>query len=264
MKLQLRCFVVTLACLLSIWGDTPSAEQVAVRHVEGLVRGFLSLRSPEGKLLANGDLIQNAQGDRVTSRLVYHFEDGSVDDETSVFTQRGHFALLTDHHVQKGPAFKTPIDMTIDVAGGHVVVKYKDDHGADKVEDEHMKLPPDLVNGILIPLLKNVRPDALPKSLSLIAPTPKPRLVKLILSVAGSDPFTTAGAGEKATHYVVKIDIGGITGIIAELAGKAPPDSHVWVMQGEAPAFVKSQSPMFVGAPLWQTELVSPVWPAGR
>ncbi len=256
--------MVTLACLLFIWAGAPSAEQVAVRHVEGLVRGFLSLRSPEGKLLANGDLIQNAQGDRVTSRLVYHFEDGSLDDETCVFTQRGHFNLLTDHHVQKGPTFKTPIDMTIDVGSGHVVVKYQDDHGADKIEDEHMKLPPDLANGVLIALLKNVRPDALPKSLSLIVPTPKPRLVKLIVSVAGNDPFTTAGAANKATHYVLKVDIGGVTGIIAELAGKVPPDSHVWILQGEAPAFVKSQSPMFMGAPLWKTELVSPVWPAGK
>jgi hypothetical protein len=264
MSSQLRLFVVTLACLLFIRAGAPSAEQVAVRHVEGLVHGFLSLRSPEGKLLANGDLIQNAHGDRVTSRLVYHFEDGSLDDETCVFAQRGYFSLLTDHHVQKGPAFKVPIDMTIDVANGHVVVKYKDDEGANKVEDEHMKLPPDLANGVLIALLKNIRPDALPKSLSLIAPTPKPRLVRLILSVAGSDPFMTAGAGQKATHYVVKVDIGGITGIVAELVGKVPPDSHVWITQGEAPAFVKSQSPMFMGAPLWQTELVSPIWPADR
>ncbi|MBI4485154.1 MAG: hypothetical protein HY655_04000 [Acidobacteria bacterium] len=36
--------------------------------------------------------------------------------------------------------------------------------------------------------------------------------------------------------------------------------SHVWVLEGEAPAFVKSEAPLFVGGPIWRMELVSPVW----
>lgn len=95
-----------LASVALLWAGAPSAEPVVVRHVEGLVHGFLSLRSPEGGVLANGDLIQSARGDRVTSRLGFHFKDGSVHDETAVFSQRGHFRLISDHLVQKGPAFE--------------------------------------------------------------------------------------------------------------------------------------------------------------
>ena len=91
-----------------------SAEPVVVRHVEGLVHGFLSLRSPEGGVLANGDLIQDSRDDRVTSRLLFHFKDGSLHDETAVFSQRGHFQLISYHLVQKGPAFERPLDMMID------------------------------------------------------------------------------------------------------------------------------------------------------
>ena len=47
------------------------AEEIAVRHAEGVVRGFLRLRSPDGAVVANGDLIQTSRGDRVTSRLVF-------------------------------------------------------------------------------------------------------------------------------------------------------------------------------------------------
>jgi hypothetical protein len=61
-------------------------------------------------------------------------------------------------------------------------------------------------------------------------------------------------------HYVLKVDIGGLQGVIAPLIGKQPPDSHVWILQGEAPAFVRSEQPFFMGAPLWRIELVSPVW----
>jgi len=180
LTLRHRFSVVTLAGIALMWA-APSAEPVLVRHVEGLLHGFLSLRSAEGTLLANGDLIQGARGNTVTSRLVFHFKDGSLSDETAVFSQRGHFSLIGDHVVQQGPAFGQPIDMTIDRAAGHVVVRYKNDQGEEKVEDEQMQFPADLANGMLITLLKNVRRDALPPNVSLVAASPKPRLVKLTI-----------------------------------------------------------------------------------
>jgi hypothetical protein len=239
---------------------TAQPEPVTVRHAEGLVHGFLALRAPDGKVIASGDLIQNARGDRVTSRLVFHFADGSTSDETAVFRQRGQFLLLSDHLVQKGPSFERAIDMTIDRQAGQVTVKYTDDKGEQKSEVEKMELPPDLANGMIITLLKNVRRTAMPKTLSYVAATPKPRLVKLALSAAGAEAFTTAGASHRATHYVLKVEIGGVAGLVAPLVGKQPGDSHVWIFEGEAPAFVKSRAAMFMGGPLWQTELVSPVW----
>lgn len=83
---------------------------------------------------------------------------------------------------------------------------------------------------------------------------------------SGTAPSKGLGRIEwaKATHYVLKVDIGGIPGVVAPLVGKQPPDSHVWILEGEAPAFVRSQAPMFIGGPVWQTDLVSPVWSRGR
>jgi hypothetical protein len=247
-----------------LWSSAPRAEPIAVRHVEGLVHGFLSLRSPEGRVVATGDLIQNARGTRVTSRLVFHFNDGSVQDETAVFSQRGHFELISDHLVQRGPTFARPLDMTIDHPTGHVIVRYKNEQGEEKIEDEHMDLPSDLANGMIVTLLKNVRREGLPPSLSLVVATPKPRVVKVSLTVAGTESFSIAGSSRKATHYVLKIDIGGLAGLLAPLVGKQPPDSDVWILEGLAPAFVRSRAATFLGGPVWQTDLVSPVWPRGR
>jgi hypothetical protein len=259
MKLRNKAAVATMAAVLSL-PATVRPEPVTVRYAEGLVHGFLSLRSADGKVIASGDLIQNVRGDRVTSRLVFHFADGSTHDETAVFSQRGRFLLLSDHLVQKGKAFERPIDMTIDRQAGQVTVRYTDEKGEQKSEVERLELPPDLANGMIITLLKNVRRNAMPKTLSFIAATPKPRLVKLELSVAGTEPFTVAGSARRATHYVLKVEIGGVAGLIAPLVGKQPEDSHVWILEGEAPAFVKSQASMFMGGPLWRTDLVSPVW----
>ena len=259
MKLR-NILTVLLVGALQLQPDTTSSEPVAVRHREGLVHGFLALRSAAGKTLASGDLIQRAVGDRVTTRLVFRFKDGSIHDETAVYSQRGHFLLLSDHLVQKGRAFERAIDMMIDRQRGQVTVRYTDE-GKEKTEVEHLELPADLANGLIITLLKNVGRGAVPKSVTFVAATPKPRLVKLEISVAGPETFSVAGTARKATHYVLKVDIGGLTGLLAPLFGKQPPDSHVWILEGEAPAFVKSEASLYMGGPLWRTDLVSPVWP---
>jgi len=236
-------------------------EPVRVRHSEGLVHGFLTLKTLDGTMLADGDLLQSAVGSRVTSRLVFHFKDGSLHDETAVFSQRQQFHLISDHLVQKGPAFPRPIDMTIDAVSGKVTVKYTEDKGEQKVATEQMKLPPDLANGVVMTLLKNANAAAPPKSVGLVAATPKPRLVKLDVSSAGEEPFSTGTAGRKATHYILHVDIGGLSGMIAPLVGKQPPDSHVWILGGDTPAFVKAEQPFFLGGDVWRIELVSPAWP---
>ena len=53
------------------------------------MRGFLVLSDLEGTPLAAGDLGQVVVGDRVTSRLVFRFKDGSLHDETVVFSFNG-------------------------------------------------------------------------------------------------------------------------------------------------------------------------------
>jgi hypothetical protein len=248
----------TIAIVLAI-ATISAGESVAVRFNEGLVHGFLILRDLAGSPLADGDLFQTAKDGHVTSRLVFHFKDGSLHDETATFSQQRQFRLVNDHLIQKGPTFPQPLDMSIDVPKGQVTVRY-DDHGQQKVDTEHLDLPPDLANGLILTMLKNVRPDAPPKALGFVAATPKPRVVKLEITAAGEEPFSTGGAARKAMHYILKVDIGGIAGIVAPLIGKQPPDSHVWILEGEAPAFVKSEQPLYNGGPVWRIELVSPVW----
>ena len=67
------------------------AEPVRVRYREGSVHGFLALRTLEGKILAAGDLTQTVQENRVVSRLAFRFKDGSIDDQTAVFSQQHDF-----------------------------------------------------------------------------------------------------------------------------------------------------------------------------
>jgi len=258
-RIQLIKILFVFACMLS--ATLLLGENVAVRYKEGLTHGFLILTTLDGERLAVGDMTEVVRGDVVTVRLTYHFKDGSVQDETTLFSQRRTFRLISDHMVQKGPIFPHPSDVLIEMSSGKVTIRTTDDKGKEKTEEQHMKLPPDLANGLVLTLLKNVPAGAQPPELSMLVATPKPRIVKLPISSAGKDSFSLGGSNREAIHYVIKVEIGGITGVIAPLLGKQPPDSHVWIIGGEAPTFVRSDTLSYVGGPIWRTELLSPTWP---
>jgi hypothetical protein len=256
-----RLVGMMLALVLVTAGVELQAEAVAVRYLEGLVHGFLVLRTLEGRPLADGELTQVSSGSQVRSRLTFRFRDGSLHDETAVYTQRGHFRLVSYHLVQHGAAFPRSLDMTIDAGSGVVTVRHTDDEGETKTESERMDLPADVANGLISTLLKNVRSGA-PSSLSYVAATPKPRVVKLEIAAAAPDRFLVGRRARSATHYVIKVEIGGVGGLVAPLIGKQPPDAHVWILGGAAPAFVKAEQTLYTGGPVWRIELASPAWPA--
>jgi hypothetical protein len=255
-----RCpFVIVLIAILLQPGFV-AAEPIAVRYPEGTTHGFLALRTLDGKLLAAGDLTEVLHGNQVLAHLVYHFKDGSVDEDTTLFSQGRTFKVITDHHIQKGPMFPQPSNVFINVPSGQVTVRYQD-KGKEKVVTDHLDLPPDLANGVLLNLLKNIRPDVKETTLSYVGASPKPRLVHLLVTPEGVETFSVAGARHKATRFRVKVEIGGIAGMIAPLIGKKPADTNVWVVGEGAPAFVKAEQAMYVGGPIWSIEMTGPEWP---
>ncbi|HEY4228855.1 MAG TPA: hypothetical protein VGO79_01720, partial [Thermoanaerobaculia bacterium] len=84
--MRLRLALGLALCAVGLAVRPLTAETVSVRFPEGLVHGFLTLRSVDGAILAEGDQIQYLRDGRVTSRLLLKFRDGSVSDETVVFT----------------------------------------------------------------------------------------------------------------------------------------------------------------------------------
>jgi hypothetical protein len=259
-RIRSLALVVLLTWALLLPFPVLSQSPVAVQYTEGVVRGFLVLRTLEGNILAEGDVTQFARGDRVTSHSVLRFKDGSINEETVVFSQRHIFRLISDHQVQKGAAFKQPMDVSVDGLTGQVTVRYTDSDGKEKTVTERLKLPPDVSNGMILTLLKNIRPDVPLTTLSMVAAAPKPRLVKLLISPEGEDSVSAGGSSHKATRYVVKVDIGGVAGMVAPLVGKQPQDTHIWILGGDAPSFAKSEGPLYGSGPIWRIELTSPDW----
>jgi len=58
--------------------------------------------------------------------------------------------------------------------------------------------------------------------------------------------------------------VGGLTGVVASVLGKDPPDLRFWISTGPAPAFLRFQGAMFLKGPTWRIDLSAPRWPNER
>jgi hypothetical protein len=239
------------------------SEDVLVRHRQGAVRGFLILRNADGAMIADGEASQVVSGSRVTSRTQFHFKDGSTYEETAIFSQPKSFRLQNYHLIERGPSFPNAMEVLIDCLHGQVEVRSHDEKGRDKVIKQHMDLPSDLGNGILFTLFENMQPGASKATVSMLVTTPKPRIVRVNVTPSGTkDPFWIGNSKFEASHYVMKIDLGGVAGKVAPLVGKQPPDSELWIFEAPPPLVVKFKGQFFEGGPVWQMEFTAPSWTA--
>ncbi len=254
-RFNLYPMVVLLATMTS--SARSYGEPIAVKYPQGSAHGFLEIRTTEGQRIAMGDYMQTVHGQRVVNRTIFHFFDGSIDDETTVFTQNKVFALVSDHHVQHGPAFPEPMDVQIEVKTGQVTSITPN----GKRVVEHIDFPADLANGLPPNLLLNVSPRVSETRVSYVAPTAKPRLIHISIRPAGELKFRVGGTARKATDFVVHVEPGGLTGIIAPVIGKQPRDFHIYIMQSTPPAFIREEGQFYLGGPLWRVEQTSAVFP---
>ena len=257
---RLRSWALILV-LAWAFGPAAWAQAIPVRYVQGSIRAYLELRGADGRVVASGDTVQVVHGYVVTTETVFRFKDGSVDDEKTVFSQHHEFQLISDHRVQKGPSFPHPMDVTIDARHGEVTVRSTGKDGKEEVKTDHIRLPKDLVNGMVPLLVENAGPEAAETTVSMVVAAPNPRIVKLVLSRRGEENFSIGGAAQKARHYEIKIELGGLAGIVAPIIGKEPPNIQIWTDGGRVPIFLREEGPIYPEGPIMTIQLASPVWP---
>jgi hypothetical protein len=212
-------------------------------------------RSETGKIIAQVEFTETVQGDEVTMRLTYHFMDGSIDDETTTYSQQGIFRLVRNHHIQNGPFFATPVDLTVEAATGIATSRTTDKDGKIHVESTHIDLPDDLANGFVGTVLVNVAHDTKPFRVGILAPVGSGRLIRILVSPEGEQPFLADGKTLKATVFRIHPELGGILGVIAKLLGLLPKDVMVWVQEGVQPAVVRVVGQLGGFGPVVSSEL---------
>lgn len=231
---------------------------VTVRYSEGSAHGFLELRNDQDSVVAYGDLLQVPGDSTIESRLLLRFEDKSVMEETTTFSQHGVFRLVSYHLVQQGPAFSADLDATLSSDGRYVVTSLSHKDGRMERHAGQVALPGDVANGLPVVLAKNLRMGDT-ADVHLVAFTPKPRLIGLRIAFAGTDTVMVGSRAEPMARFVVKPQLGALTAFFARLLGKLPPDSQVWIIMDRVPAFFRFKGPMYLG-PVWRLSLTTPTW----
>jgi hypothetical protein len=242
--------------LMLVISPAAVAEPVRVRFTESVSHGFLVLKNDRGDVLAHGELVQAPRGARIENRLTFRFKDGSLWEETLTFTQQKVFRLMSYRQVQRGPAFPEAADVAFDRDSGRYRARIGDDGPVEGTVD----LPEDMYNGMASTLMKNLPPGAKASGHILVF-TPKPQLLETEMSPEGEDRYVVGDAARTATRFVLKMELRGVSKIVASILGKDPPEVRYWIATGPAPAFVKFAGPMFLKGPRWRIELSAPRWP---
>jgi len=237
------------------------AAVVPVRFIEGVTRGFLLLRTINGVLIAQGDLFQVVRGAEVESRMIFRFKDGSVFDETAIFTQQGVFSMQKYRLVHHGPVFREDTEISMERASGKYRVKTKARQGGrEELLDGTLDLPPDVYNGMVLTVAKNLPPGG-SETVHMVAFTPAPRLIQLEMTPAGEQKVLVGELAKTAVHYVVKPKFGVWLQLFATLLGRVPADNHIWIITDGVPAFARFEGSLYVTGPVWLVELEVPRWP---
>jgi len=244
-----------------LWPIPLSAAPVEVRFAEGSLHGFLALRSIDGALVAEGDLLQVSRGGEVEKRMVFRFEDGSVLEEAVVFTQQGVYTMQSYHLLQRGPIFTEDIEVWLERATGKYRVNTKaHKDGRESVFEGTLELPFDVYNGLILSVVKDL-PKGASETIHFVAFMPEPRLIQLAVSPAGEQKVLVGDLAKTAIHYVLKPEPGIWLKLFATLLGSMPPDEHVWILMDDVPAFVRFEGPLYPTGPVWRIQLTSPRWP---
>jgi len=103
--------------------------------------------------------------------------------------------------------------------------------------------------GLLSTLMKNL-PSGGSATVQIVAFTPKPRLVKMLLTPAAEDLVQVNHAALTATRFLVRPQLG----LLASLLITSVPDLKCWILGGEAPAFIRFEGPLYFMGPVWRID----------
>jgi hypothetical protein len=218
---------------------------------------------PDSAVLSYGDLLQVAKGrDTVETRMLFKFKDGSLLDETVTYSEQRVFTMLTYHLIQQGPAFQRDLDARMERSTGNYRIATKEHKdGKEKVREGTLDFPPDVYNGMVMLIAKNLEKGA-SATVHLVAFTPDPRIIQLEYTPVRNAKVSPPELPGVMVTYRVKPILGTFLKVMTAILGRTPPDNYAWIIHETVPAFVRFEGPLSMDGPVWRIETTAPRWPA--
>ncbi len=233
--------VATLTLATASFAAREAGTPITLAWMEGDVAGHTPIEGEGGKRIGVVVYRQHRRGDVLECTRLSRFADGSSDEDTAVARVNRTLVALRGRSIIRDRKGRAIVDLTIDVAGGRVTGFYDD--GTRHDVDEQMTLPPDTYWGPLIfMVVKNFDANADDDHVvfDTIAPTPKPRLLKMELVRTGRTQIDRMGDEIPVERFTLRPTFGFL---LDPIMHRFVPTTEFLVQPGAPPALARYAGP---------------------
>ena len=233
-----------LAVLLVLGARVASADepqQVKPRHALGTLHGFPSMSDTNGQVIADGELIQDREGDRVRVRIRWAFVDGREAEERDEFQVDGILAQTRFSWVEtrKNAELRR---FEVDFSQGTARSVTRNEKGEIEREDSKMDLPAGRSftgYGTALAVSELIPAPGEESRITFVAFTPKPRDVTLKVTRDKTERISVAGRSLPTDQYTLHPEIPFPASIFV-----SAKDAHLWLTHSPPPALVRAEQPL--------------------
>ena len=224
---------------------------ITLQYVEGDLAGSTTIWSEDGKrVMGFIEYRQRRQKDRLHITRTAHFRDGSSDEDEADVRVGSHLESIAGRSIIRDTRGKPIVDLKINVAGKRVTGFYLDDGKREKV-DEAADIGPGTYWGPLFNIvLKNFAANATGDSLVFqsILPTPRPRVIDMELTRAGTATVRRTGGSIAVTRYTL---LPTVNFLIDPILQRLAPKTEFFMDSGKPPALMRFAGPRnYAGHPM--------------
>jgi hypothetical protein len=244
MRPILRLAILALVAL-ALGPRTSAAREagagIELAWTEGDVAGQTAIAGEGGKTIGVVLYHQHRRGDVLDCTRISRFADGSSDEDSAVARVGHTLVALRGRSIIRDRKGRPIVDLAIDVAGGRIKGFYDD--GTRHDVDEEVTLEPDTYWGPLIfMVVKNFEANADGDRVvfNTVAPTPKPRVLKMELVRTGRQRLERMGDTVAVERFALRPTFGWL---VDPIVHRLVPTTEFLVEPGAPPSLARYAGP---------------------
>ena len=220
-----------------------AGDPIRLAWVEGDVAGVTSILSPDGtSTIGFVDYHQRRHGDVLEAVRIARFSDGSSDEDRAEAKIGETLQTLRGRSVIRNAKGVATVDITIDVAGGHIT-GFSGLGDERQTYDERVDLPPGTYWGPLIFIvIKNFEQNAADGRLVFrtVVATPKPRVLDMELVRQEQSSIRRPGGKIDVVRFALRPTVFWLVDPIIRMFA---PETNFFVQPGAPPGLARFDGP---------------------
>jgi hypothetical protein len=235
-----RALACTVVCASLFVVESSSA--IPLTALSGAAHGYPAMRDLNGKVLAEAEFLQWAEGNRLHVKLIYRFKNQRRIEENDLFRQRPE--VVQEQYAWRETANGQVLREFSVNFGTRIAAAQKREKGELKHWEEKLEIEPGKTfAGFGFSLaLQNLRKRLLNKErieLKGIGFKPKPAMLAVEISHVGVEKMEMAGRIVRGDHFVIHPKVPGIAKVFIRI-----PDFHVWLTNPVPAGFLRWEAPV--------------------